>query len=144
MRWHGHRAEATPRTHHHRGDDRRHARGHVHHRATCEILQAHVAQPAAAPDPVADRRVDNQHPDGTENQHGGKAHALGKGTHDKRGCNDGEGHLEHREQARRNTAVERIHSDTGKKQVAEITDQRPLLHTVTAKGDAVTGDEPEQ
>ena len=47
-----------------------------------------------APDPVRDRRVDEDRPQAHEPQHGGELHALGEGARDQRRRDDREGHLE--------------------------------------------------
>ena len=91
--------EILPRSDHDRRDERGNAGVHVHDRAACEIERAQLRQPAAAPDPVGDRTVDDDRPQGDEQRVGGEAHPLDDGARDERGRDDRErplvGHEEH-------------------------------------------------
>ena len=73
-----------------RGDERGHARVHVDDGAAGEIERAHLREKAAAPDPVRDRRVDDERPQGDERDVGGKPHALDDGARDERRRDDAE------------------------------------------------------
>ena len=55
----GDELEIAPRPDHERRDERRHAGVHVHDGAAGEVERAHLREPAAAPDPVRDGRVDD-------------------------------------------------------------------------------------
>ena len=59
-----------------RGDQRRDAGVDVHDGAAGEVERAHLGEPAAAPDPVGDRAVDDDRPQRDEEHVGRKAHAL--------------------------------------------------------------------
>ena len=63
----------------------------------CEVHYAKLAQPSTTPNPVSDRRVDEQQPGAAKDQHRRKLDALHIRTHDQRRSNDGKRHLEHRE-----------------------------------------------
>ena len=54
-------------------------------------------KPAAAPNPMRHRHIDEEQPQHREQQHRAEPHALGKGADDQRRRDDGEGHLEHEE-----------------------------------------------
>ena len=79
-------------------DERRHQRRgagvHVHDGAAGEVPGAHVRQPAAAPDPVRERRVDDHRPERDERDVGGEAHPLDDGARDQRRRDDAERALE--------------------------------------------------
>ena len=73
----------------------------VHHRAAGEVehldhgVGIAVGEEAVrSPDPVRDRRVDEDRPQADEPQHGRELHALGEGAGDQRRRDDREGHLE--------------------------------------------------
>ena len=87
-------AEVRPLADDERGHQRRGAGVHVHDRAAGEVPGAHVSQPAAAPDPVGQRRVDDDRPERDEGQVGGKPHALDDGAGDQRRGDDAERGLE--------------------------------------------------
>ena len=73
---------------------RRHERGDagvdVHDGAAGEVERAHLGEPAAAPDPVRDRAVDDERPERDEHDVGGEAHALDDGAGDQRRGDDRE------------------------------------------------------
>ena len=71
---------------------------HVHDRAAGEVERAHVGEPAAAPDPVAERAVDQERPQRDEHDVGGEAHPLDDGAGDERRRDDRERALEAHEQ----------------------------------------------
>ena len=69
VRRHGLGGKAAPVAQHHGRHDGGGAGGDVNHGAAGEVHQAHLAEPAAAPHPVADGGVHQQHPEGAEHQH---------------------------------------------------------------------------
>ena len=115
----------------------------MHHGAAGEVIQAQISQPAAAPYPVADRHVDTQQPEHGERQHGAETHTLGKGTHNQRRGNNGEGHLEQAVQAFRQRAFQRVLADAGKESVVQTAN--PGIHAAAiGKRQRVTADQPHQ
>ncbi len=131
---------AAPLAHHQSRDQTGHAGIDVHHGATGEVEHALAAQPAATPDPVADRRVNQRHPQHHEPQHRGKLHALGKGADDQRRRDDREGQLEHREHGLRNRPAERIHTHAGHEGLAQTADEAA---DVVTEGQAVEVQHPQ-
>ena len=70
----------------------------MHDEAACEVAHTLFEQPAArSPDPMAHRRIDEQHPRRREQQHETEPCALRIGADDQRWRDDREGHLEHEE-----------------------------------------------
>ena len=71
----------------------------MHHGAACEIqarnpaAQKSVEQSALAPHHVGHRKIHEQAPQHREQEHGAELHALGKGSADQRGGDDGEHQL---------------------------------------------------
>ena len=61
------------------------------------VLGAHLGDPAAAPDPVAQRDIYRQNPHNNEDGIGREADALHHRTGNNGGRDDGKGHLEHGE-----------------------------------------------
>ncbi len=129
-------------------DQPRDARVDVNDRAACEVQHAGGAQEAAAPDPVADGRIDQQRPQGREQQQTGIFHPLGEGAGDQGRGDDGEGHLEGDEQIFGNAGQQGVRRAQGHAvqeqhvQAAHIGLKRGVR--VGAEGDAVAGDEPDQ
>ena len=71
--------------------------------ATCEVEGAPLEQPAIGREhPVGHRRVDEDRPEGQEQQPAAEAHAVGRRPGDERRGDDGEHHLEGDERQRRN------------------------------------------
>ena len=69
------------------------AAGEVEHLEHCvAVAVGHEA--VRAPDPMRDRRIDEDRPQADEPQHRGELHALGESTGDQRRRDDREGHLE--------------------------------------------------
>ena len=62
-----------------------------------DVLGAHLGDPAAAPDPVAQRDIYRQNPHNNEDGIGREADALHHCAGNDRRCDDGKGHLEHGE-----------------------------------------------
>ena len=86
--------KAAAAAQHDSDDKRRYAGGRVHHQPTGEVHDSERAEPTAAPDPMADRRVDHDEPHPAQNEHGLELDALDIGAdHQGRG-DDGKGHLE--------------------------------------------------
>ena len=67
--------------------------------AARKVDRSVVGGEPAAPDPVGDRRVTKQHPQGGEGHEEAVADALHVGTDDERRRDDHEGHLEREEQS---------------------------------------------
>ena len=68
---------ADARAQHLCADQRADAANHVHRRGAGEIVEAHLRQPAAAPDPMAGHRVDEQRDRRGIDAIGGELRALG-------------------------------------------------------------------
>ena len=75
------------------GDQRGGAGVDVHHRAAGEVERAERPEPAAAPDPVADRGIDDRVQTDGEGDECPEAHALDHGAGDQRHGDDREGPL---------------------------------------------------
>ena len=84
---------------------RRDAGVDVHHRAAREVENAELGEPAAAPDPVRDRRVDEDRPERDEGEVRPEAHAVDDRAGDQRGGDDGERRLVGHEQHVRDRAL---------------------------------------
>ena len=80
----------------HGGDDQGgDAGGGMDHQAAGKIHHPELGQPAAAPHPVGDRRIDNDDPEHAKQEHGAEFHALGVGADNQRRGDNGERHLKH-------------------------------------------------
>ena len=87
-------AEPAPLAQEQGADQARDAGVDVHHRPAGEVQHVVLAaQEAAAPDPVRDRRIDQQVPERHEQQEPGELHPLGEGAGDQGGRDDREGEL---------------------------------------------------
>ena len=127
---------------HQRDDDRRHAGGLMHDKATGEVHHPKIGEPAAAPHPVCDRGVYDEKPQGTEQEHGGELLPLRIGADDERRRDDREGHLEHEEDSLGDVTVQGVEADAAEKCLAETAD--PLVGTSTvAEGEAIADDKPQ-
>ncbi len=74
------------------------SRVHMHHGAAGKVEGAEFPQPAAGrPDPVGDRRVDQQRPESHEDDKGAELGPLGEGAGYQGGSDDGEHHLKDHE-----------------------------------------------
>ena len=116
--------KAAPAADHHRDDQGRDPGRGVHHQAAGEIHHPHLGQPAAAPNPMADRRVNQQQPGAGEQDHGRKFDPLGIGPDDQRRGDHGEGHLEGKKGAFRQTAGHRVGADAGQEHFVQAAPQR--------------------
>jgi hypothetical protein len=94
--------EAAPAPEHHRQHQRRDTGRDVDDDAAGEIDYTHIGEEAAAPYPVDDGGVDQQHPHDREHDDEGKLNPLHIGADDQGRGDDREGHLEHEEQGFRN------------------------------------------
>ena len=65
----------------------------VNHGAARKVEHASGREEAAAPDPVTDRRIDEDRPQGREDQQRRELHTLGEGTGNQGWGDDREGHL---------------------------------------------------
>jgi hypothetical protein len=113
----------------------------VHHRAAGEIKYASIGQEATAPDPVGDRRVDDQAPQTHEPKHRGKLHSIGKSTDDEHRRDDGEGHLEGEENAFRDGAAQGVGTDAGQEYLGQATDIGVDAAAI-GEGQGVSGNHP--
>src|SRR6266480_3398515 len=87
---------------HQRDDERGHARADVDDRAAREVERAELVQPAVGrPDPVGDRRVDEDRPQDREEHERAEALPLGERARDQRRRDRREHELEHGEQHER-------------------------------------------
>ena len=117
----------------------RHAGVDMHHSAAGEIQDALVAQPAAAPNPVAHGGIDQDQPRRHEPQHGGEFHALGEGAHDEGGRDNGESHLKGHKDALWYGPAQGVHRET----LEEGLPQRPPVGAVASEGKAVAERHPQ-
>ena len=111
-------------------------------RAAGEVESAHLGHPAAAPDPVGHGTVDDQQPQGGEEQEAGEFDALGKRAGDQRRGDDGKHALEDHEGQVRDVVdpfLGRL-SDAVKEGKVEVADDAA---DVAAKGQAVAHDGPQ-
>ncbi len=81
-----------------RGHERRHAGVDVDDGPAREVEGSHPAQEPSAPDAVRDGGIDEERPEGDEEEIGGKAHPLHDGARDQGGRDDGERRLERHEE----------------------------------------------
>ena len=110
--------------------------------ATGKVQITRCAQPTAAPDPVAEWRVDADRPEDGKDQKCTELHALGEGANDQRRGNDGERSLKHREEQRGDGfPFPGGQTDPGKPHVVEPSDQTPV---VGAEGQSVADQDPHQ
>ncbi len=119
-----------PRTQHEGRDQGRHTGTDVDDRSTGKVHDAHLGQPATlSPDPVADRRVDEEAPQQGEQDESLEALALCKGTDDEGRRDDREHHLEQGEGRGRNRARIRtgLHADALETDVVEVPDDPPAV-----------------
>ena len=124
-------------------DERRGAGRGVHHKAASEIAHALLEQPAArSPDPVGDRRIDQQHPERGEDQHGRKSGSFGIGADDQRRGDDGERHLEHDEDGLGQRPGLARRGDPVEEGLAEPAPEGVAVAAI-AERDRVAGNDPE-
>ena len=133
------RGPSTQREH-----ERRDAGGRVHDDAAREIHHAEPGEPAAAPHPMSDRRIDDEEPKAAEQQHRAEVHALGKGADDQRRGDDREGHLEHEKDGlgHRRAGADGARPDIGEQCQVQAADPWLRLAAV-AEGQAVAEDQPQ-
>ena len=95
------------------------AAGEIEHFHPCGVV-AGREDTVGSPDPMCNRRVDENRPQANEPEHGRELHALGKSAGNQRRGNDGERHLEADVHAFRDGRGERIGvTDTSLADVAE-------------------------
>jgi hypothetical protein len=109
------------------------------HEAAREVHHAERGEPAAPPDPVRDRGVDQEQPDAAEQQHRGKGDPLRVGAGDQRRGDDRKRHLEHEEDDLGDRADEAIGADARQERALEAADDGVAV----AERQAVAGHEPE-
>ena len=132
------------RAQHHRQQQRRKARGFMHHNAAREIPGADGAKDpairhhAAAPDPMRHRRIDHEHPERREQHDKAKADPLGIGAHDQRRGDDRKGHLEGEEQNLGQGAMQALGGDAAQSGLGQASPERPRL----TKGDGIADQQP--
>ena len=149
----GHRQRQTVRRHgllrkpgtgpqHQRRYQRGHARGQMDHGAAGEVQKAQVRQPAAAPDPMTHRGVDDQRPEHREQEHGREPHAFGETTHNQGAGDDGESQLKGEKDRFRRRTAERVNRQSRKEGAAEAP--YPLVHgAAVAERQAVLNHDPQ-
>ena len=133
--------EAVARPDQNGKDERRHARGQMHHETSGEIQHPLGHEPAAAPNPMGDRHIDKDQQQRREQEHRGEPHALGEGADDQRRRDDGEGRLEHEEYGLGDLGIRirRVAANSKQQDLVEITEPR----RGTAEGEAVGPEQPE-
>ena len=142
MRWPKFVRKAAPAAQTFDDDDRGDAGRGMHHQPAGEIHHAHLSEPATAPNPVTHRRIDDDEPKTADEQHRREPHPLGIGADDQRRRDNRKGHLEHKEDAFRNIAGQRIDSDTRQKHFAKPAN--PLVcGAAIGKSEAVHAHHPE-
>ena len=114
--------------------------GRVDHDAAREIDHARLEHPAGSgPGPVGDRGVDQREPEGGKDQHRAEADPLDKGPDHQARRDDGESHLEHREQRLRDRAGDAGRGHALEKGGAEVAEPG----AVSFEGQAVKARRPE-
>jgi len=91
------RGEAGASADHESRDQRADAGGGVDHDATGEIDDARGRGPAATPNPMCNRQIDDNEPPHREQQDEREAHAFRERADYERRRDDGEGHLKQHE-----------------------------------------------
>ena len=136
---------------HERRYEARHARVDMHHGAAREIEHAGIGEETVRmPDPMRDRRIDDQRPKPHEHQHRGEFDSVTKCARDQRGRDDRESHLEHhikrfwnghrRGRCRAGAKRERrVHIHPAQQHAAEIAD----VSIAVGEGEAVADDDPQ-
>jgi hypothetical protein len=117
----------------------------VHDGAAGEIERAACAEPAAAPHPVRDRRVDDDAPEDHEQHHRREFHAVDIGADDEGRGDDRERHLEHDEHGLGNRVrrrghglLQRIDRDAFQEELRHVADVR----AAAGEGEAIADDDP--
>ena len=124
---------------HNRADKRSRAGSGMHHNAASEIHHAPGGHNAAAPDPMGDRRIDEEQPQRREDQHGREFHPFDIGTDDQRRGDNGKGHLEGGEQRFRNGARHAVDADAAKEHIVKIAEPG----SIAGKGKRIAGNNPQ-
>ena len=83
-----------------------------------------VAKKTAAPDPIRNRRKDEQHPECGKREDKQKAHPLDEGTDDQCGRDDREGHLKEKEHVFRNGSAQGVRPDPGEEALSQPAPNR--------------------
>ncbi len=110
----------------------------MHHGAAGIVEHAPVAEEAAAPNPMGDRRVDHDGPQAHEPHHRRELHAFGEGAGDQRRGDDGEGHLKAHEDRfgnRLGEIVHRVERQTAQEDAAHAAHHRAAGGEGEAVGD---------
>ena len=81
---------------------------------------------------MTNRSIDNEHPDGAEQQHRRESHTFSKASDNKRRRYNGKGHLEHGEQWGGNRAINTVDRHSRKHNVTEVTDEVAMIATKDA------------
>ena len=110
--------------------------------AAGEIHDPHLGEPATAPHPVGHRRVDDDQPDGAEEQHGRERHPLRIGADDQRRGDDREGHLKREEHRLRDRTRKRVRPDSRQEGLAEAAYDRVCAAAI-AEGQAIANGQPD-
>jgi hypothetical protein len=113
----------------------------VHHESAREIEHAALGKPAAAPNPMRHRHIDEQEPERRENEQRPEAQAFDEGANHQRRRDDGERHLEHEEHGLRDRRA-------GSHGVARHAEQKRFVEIAdpvapTAEGETVGANEPQ-
>jgi hypothetical protein len=115
----------------------------VHHGAACEVKGPDPGGPEepAAPDPVRERRVDQERPEGHERHVPSEADPLGERARDQRRRDHGEHQLERRERRVRHGGRERVRHlpDPAEPEVREAADH---ASHIGAERERVAGQQP--
>ena len=126
---------------HQAGDEAGDAGVDVDDGAAREVEHARVEEEAVRlPDPVRDRRVDDERPERHEDQHRRELHPVDEGADDEGRRDRGEGHLEHHEDGFGNGAREAVDADALEHHLIEPADEGGAV----GKGEAVAGDHPDE
>jgi hypothetical protein len=112
----------------------------VHDDAAGKVEDAHRAEEAGlAPNHMGDRYVDQQTPQAAEPHDGREFHAFGKGADKESWRNDGEGHLEDKEQQFGDIPHKCFTGDAQEEGLGKVADKG----IVGRKGQAITAESPD-
>ncbi|MNQ70424.1 hypothetical protein D3C85_850630 [compost metagenome] len=139
-------APAVARTQNDGADQTGHARVDVDHGPAGEVEHAQLAHPAAAPDLMADRRIDDQVPQGEEEDAGRELDPFGEGARDQGRGDDGEGQLIADPQELGQAGgqgVGRLDPDAVEEEGLNPADEAVGGRAAGPEGQGVAGDEPE-
>ena len=125
-------------------DESGNTRGRMHHGPAREVERAELEQPAVrSPNPVSDRRVDEDRPEDGEDHEAGEALALGERACDEGRRDGGEHELERREEDERDrAALGRLQTDVHEPDEVQAAEQAQARR-VRREGDREPDQDPD-